>query len=98
MQKSSSSRGDLITWYLARLRNNARQSSLERKLTPLTLVQTDRNLIQEIVASSHVGHEQKSAGVLKTLRLQNQGIRVSQNILLLLTGLGAIVLLALVLF
>lgn len=94
MEKKSS-RGDLITWYLARLRNNARQSSLERKLTPLTLVQTDKHLIQEIVMQSHVSYEKKCSEVLQQLQTQNQNIRTTQTVLLVLTVLGALALLVL---
>ena len=97
MQKKSGSSGELITWYLARLRSNARQNSLERKLTPLTLVETDKNLIQEIVMQAHVGNEQRSADILKSLQEQNKGIRVAQNVLLILTALGTFFLLGLML-
>lgn len=92
-QKPSKSRGELITWYLARLRNNARQNSLDRKLTPMTLVETDKTLIQEIVASSHMGIEQKSNKILKELRLQNKNIRLSQSLLILLSALGTLIIL-----
>lgn len=98
MSKPPSSRGDLITWYLARLRNNARQSALERKLTPLTLVETDKTLIQEIVASTHVGLEQKSSDLLKILRTEHTNIRLSQNLLMVLTALGTICLVSIILF
>lgn len=74
--------GELITWYLARLRNNARQNSLERKLTPLTLVETDKTLIQEIVMQSHAGYDQKAAVALKDLQRKNNSIRTSQYVLM----------------
>lgn len=98
MQKGSNSRGELITWYLARLRNNARQSTLDRKLTPLTLVETDKTLIQELVMSSHMGQEQRSADALARLKVQNKGIRDSQNILIGLSLLASLALFALLLF
>lgn len=94
-KQSQNSRGELITWYLARLRNNARQSSLERKLTPMTLVQTDKTLIQEIVASSHSGIEQKSRDLLLELQNQNRGIRISLNILMALVVAGTLAILLL---
>ena len=97
MEKSSS-RGELITWYLARLRNNARQTSLDRKLTPLTLVETDKTLIQELVMNAHVGHEQKCADILKALQKQNSGIRTCQNVLLILAVVCTILIFSLILF
>jgi hypothetical protein len=96
MQKKTGS-GELITWYLARLRNNARQTSLDRKLTPLSLVETDKTLIQEIVMNSHVGHEQRSADILKNLRQDNRFIRQAQTVLLVLAVVGTFFLLAVLL-
>jgi hypothetical protein len=98
MEKKTGSSGELITWYLARLRSNARQSSLERKLTPLTLVKTDKTLIQDIVMHAHIDHEQRSADILKTLKEKNNGIRNAQNVLVLLAVLGTLFLISLALF
>jgi hypothetical protein len=97
MQKKAKSSGELITWYLARLRNNARQSSLERKLTPLTLVETDKTLIQELVMHAHAGYEQRSADILTALRQRNKGVRSAQIVLVVLAVLGTLFLLGLIL-
>lgn len=67
-------------------------------MTPLTLVETDKSLIQELVMSSHVGHEQKCADILKTMREQNKGIRSAQNLLLVLAVTGTILMFSLILF
>ena len=95
---SANASGELITWYLARLRNNARQSTLDRRLTPLTLVETDRTLIQEIVMRSHGGYEQRCAESQKFIRQMNKGIHSSQTILLTIGILGSAFLLILVFF
>jgi hypothetical protein len=98
--KSSNARanGELITWYLARLRNNSRQSSLDRKLTPLTLVETDRTLIQEIVMRSHGGFEQRCQENLVELEKLNKGVHSSTNILLGIGILGSLYLITLAFF
>ncbi|MBX9719980.1 MAG: hypothetical protein K2X81_01190 [Candidatus Obscuribacterales bacterium] len=99
-KQSSSTRanGELITWYLARLRNTARQSSLDRKLTPLTLVETDRTLIQEIVMRSHGGFEQRCQENLMELEKLNKGVHSSPKILLAMGILGSLYLMTLAFF
>src|SRR5882757_9124722 len=97
-KRSTRANGELITWYLARLRNNSRQSTLDRKLTPLTLVETDRTLIQEIVMASHGGYEQKCKETLTALRKINKGIHNSQAILVAVGVLGCLFLFSLVFF
>ncbi len=94
MENKSSNRAELISWYLARLRNNARGSSLDRKLTPLTLVETDKSLIQEIVMQSQVNHEQKYAQILEETKKANSAIRRSQQIMSLVIVIAALFILA----
>ena len=89
MQNKTDTRGELITWYLAKLRKNAQQITRERKLTPMTLVETDRHLIQELVMSSQLDVEQKTANVLETIQKQNKGIRDSLSALIVLTAIVA---------
>lgn len=98
MSERASSRGELTEWYLARLRNNARQTSLERKLTPMTLVETDKNLIQEIVASSQPGYEARFSEVLAKVQSANWGIRFAQNALCLMSFIGILIIVVIYLF
>lgn len=75
MQNKKDARGELITWYLARLRKNAQQSNRERKLTPMTLVETDRHLIQELVMSSQQDIEQRTSDILEAIKTKNKSLR-----------------------
>ncbi len=97
-ESGTASNGELITWYLATLRNNARKSNTARKLTPLTLVETDRNLIQEIVMRSQGGYEQRSSEILKMLQDSNKLSRVAPIILSIIGAIGTLFMLALIFF
>jgi hypothetical protein len=91
-------RGELVTWYLARLRSNSRLNSLERRLTPMTLVETDRSLIQEFVMRSQGSFEQRCNELLQSIQQNQKGIKVGQAILLTVSILGSIAMVALICF
>lgn len=87
MQKDA--RGELITWYLARLRKNAQQSNRERKLTPMTLVETDRHLIQELVMSSQQDIEQRTSDILEAIKTKNKSLRTCLTAVIAISMIAA---------
>lgn len=86
---SESGGAELTDWYLARLRANARQETA-RRLTPLTLVESDKSRIQEIVMQTHRTQEQRSGDLLEKIRKANAGIRTSQTFLELTAIIGTL--------
>lgn len=71
----------LSNWYLARLRRLAWEYAADAKATPMTMLQTDKELLQKLVAESAESQEERQRALLKALADANPG--ASEKILVL---------------
>lgn len=67
----------LIDWYLAALRRRASQQNKSAKLTPMALVQSDKSLIQELVAKSSESQQVRESKFLSRIQQENKTIRAT---------------------
>ena len=79
---------ELLAWYLAMLRKNVRDEASQ--LTPMTLIETDNQLIQEIVISSQPGEKQRSLDILAQLKARNKGTRLLNHTILALAMIASV--------
>lgn len=70
----------LSNWYLARLRKLAWEHATDAKATPMAMLQTDKALLQKLVADSAESQEERQRALLKALSAANP--RYAEKILL----------------
>lgn len=83
---------DISDWYLARLRSRASELTGGR-VTPHTLVQSDSNLIREMVNRLGSTRKKQSAEILQSLKEGNRSILATQKAIFFLAGAGNLLLL-----
>lgn len=80
----------LSDWYLARLRKLAWHGSLEEKPTPMTLVKTDKNLVQQLVAQASQSQDFRREQFLERL---SESHEADSNQILIVSCIGVLILL-----
>lgn len=70
----------LITWYLARLRANANKSTWQKK-TPRTLMESDSNLIKELVQQAQPARSKIEEQTLAQLKEESKVLKLVTNII-----------------
>ena len=78
---TSSKFSSLLDWYLARLRHNAGKA-LQQKLTPVALLETDTELIKNLVRASGPSREEQSAKLRRSFDEETKKLYFLQNVIL----------------
>lgn len=73
---------DLLDWYLAYLRKNALNRKPSQDLTPMTLVDSDKEMLQQIVEES----AQPDEAALHTSTLQRNSWLIQLVLAVVITG------------
>jgi hypothetical protein len=87
---------ELLVWYLALLRKNVREDA--SRLTPMTLVETDHQLVQEIVTGSEQEQRLHSQRIATLLKERNKHTRLLNNVIQILSAIGLCAAAAILLF
>ncbi|MBX9721223.1 MAG: hypothetical protein K2X81_07505 [Candidatus Obscuribacterales bacterium] len=90
-------RQTLEQWYLARLRSLASTKVQTEQLTPMSLVQSDKRLIQELVSKATTDQSERSEQLLKQIEQQRQQ-KQNESQLVLAALIGLFVVLAAAIF
>ncbi len=86
----------LSEWYLARLRQQAaRRERDQAKMTPHTMVETDINLIKDMVSRTSATRERRSIMLLDELRKAGDKTRNAHKVITGISMFGSVLLLIL---
>ena len=77
---------ELSNWYLARLRKLSWQDESSSQATPMTLVETDKSILQQMVLRSSDSQEQRRLKFQETIETSNAGDHSAKVLLLALFG------------
>ncbi|MBX9567513.1 MAG: hypothetical protein K2X77_01400 [Candidatus Obscuribacterales bacterium] len=87
-----SDRLSLFDWYLARLRRRAAQERQSGNLTPLALVGSDKNLIEELVSQAAVSKTARFNELQSHFESNDNGVRRWLKALICLAIVSAVIL------